>query len=727
MMSVKKLVTEVGGKKLILETGKFAEQASGEVTARYGDTVILATAVISKNVREGIDYFPFVVDYEEKMYAAGKIKGSRFIKREGKPTEKAILTGRLVDRPLRPLFNKYLRNDIQVILTVFSADLENDPATFAINAASAALILSGVPFNGPVGAVRIGCQKDKFILNPTYEQIKEGKLDLTVAGTKDKVLMVEAAAKELPEEKIMEAIEFGHKALQPIIELQEKLRPLAKKIDPDKLVYAKPDDKLVQEVKSKVEKGIDEIVASNDRDFRHKRIDELEEETWENYKEAIEKGETTKAILRDIVNDFLAEKARKRILEKKIRPDGRKINEIRPITCEAGLLPRTHGSGLFTRGETQVLSVTTLGSVADEQIIDDMDIDEKKRFMHHYNFPPFSTGEVAPLRGPSRRDIGHGDLVERAFESLIPPKEKFPYTIRVVSEVLSSNGSSSMASVCATTLSLMDAGVQIKPVAGIAMGLITDDKGNYQILSDIQGIEDAAGDMDFKIAGTKDGITAIQADFKVEGISLKLVEEILSRAKTDRAVIMEKILQAIPAPRKELSPYAPRVISIQIKKEQIKDVIGRGGEMINKIIDETGAEIDIDDGGLVTITAVDPEACKKAVDWVKNLTRDVTVGEVFDGKVTEIREFGAFVEILPGKEGLLHISELASYRVNKVEDIVKVGDTLKVMIIGVDNEGKIRLSKRVLGKGTKQITHSGISFHKPKGKFSRRRKRGTHR
>ncbi len=726
-MNVKQFKTSIGGKELILETGKFAEQASGEVTARYGDTVVLATAVISKGVREGIDYFPFMIDYEEKMYASGKIKGSRFIKREGRPTEKAVLTGRLVDRPLRPLFNKYLRNDLQVVLTVFSADLENDPATFAINAASAALILSGVPFNGPVGAVRIGYHEDKFIVNPTYEQIKEGKLDLTVAGSKDKVLMVEAAVKELSEEKVMEAIEFGHKALQPVIKLQEELKPLAKKIDEAKLTYAKPDEKIKAEIGKKIEKDLEAILDSGNRDFRQEKRDEINEKISEEYKEAIEKGEISRAILGEIIDDFLAQKARKRILEKKVRPDGRKINEIRPITCEAGLLPRTHGSGLFTRGETQVLSVTTLGSVADEQIIDDMDIDEKKRFMHHYNFPPFSTGEVAPLRGPSRRDIGHGDLVERSFESLIPPKEKFPYTIRVVSEVLSSNGSSSMASVCATTLSLMDAGVKIKPVTGIAMGLVSDEKDNHQILTDIQGIEDAAGDMDFKVAGTKDGITAVQADFKIEGISLKLVKETLDRAKIDRGVILEKILKVIPESRLELSRYAPRVVSIQVKKEQIRDVIGKGGEMINKIIDETGTEIDIDDDGLVTITAVDPEACKKAADWVKNLTREVTVGEIFDGKVAEIRDFGAFVTILPGKDGLLHISELAPYRVNKVEDIVKVGDTVKVMVIGIDDQGKIRLSKRVVEKGEGKAPHSGVPFQKPRSNFDRGGRRGPRR
>ncbi len=692
VMENKKLQTEVGGKELSFELGKLAEQADGAATVRYGDTVILATAVISKSIRGDIDFFPLMIDYEEKMYASGKIKGSRFIKREGRPSEKAVITGRLVDRPLRPLFNKYLRNDIQVIITVLSADLENDPASFAINAASAALVLAGVPFNGPVGAVRVGLVDDKFIVNPTYEQAKEGELDLTIAGTKEKVLMVEASSKEVSEEKILEAIEFGHKALQPILELQEQLKKFAQKFPEDKLVTAKLDDKITAEVEKAIDGDLNEVIASDDRDFRNQKLEEVKTKVLEQYKE---NDEVSSSALAETIDNAFSEKVREKILKEEIRPDGRKLNEIRPITCEAGLLPRTHGSGLFTRGQTQALSITTLGSIGDEQIIDDMDIDDKKRFLHHYNFPPFSVGEVAPLRGPGRRDIGHGNLVEKTFDSLIPDKEKFPYTIRVVSEVLSSNGSSSMASVCGTSLSLMDAGVKIKPVSGIAMGLVTDGKGSDKILSDIQGIEDHAGDMDFKVAGTEDGITAIQFDLKINGISFDLIGEVLKRSKEDRASIREKIMAVIPESRAELSEYAPKVVSLQIKTEKIKDVIGKGGETINKIIDETGVDINIDDDGLVTISSPDTKACDKALKWVNDLVREVEPGEMFDGKVTRIMDFGAFVEVLPGKEGLVHISELADHRVEKVTDVLKEGDKVKVIVLEIDDKGRINLSKRV--------------------------------
>ncbi|TES96650.1 polyribonucleotide nucleotidyltransferase [Patescibacteria group bacterium] len=700
-MKVEKFTTKIGGKELTFEIGKLAEQATGAVTVRYGDTVVLATAVVSGTVREGIDYFPFMIDYEEKMYASGKIKGSRFIKREGRPSDKAVLTGRLVDRPLRPLFNKYLRNDVQVIITVLSADLENDPVTLATNAASATLVLTGIPFKGPIGAVRVGMVDDKFVLNPTYEQVEEGKLDLTVAGTKEKVLMAEAAVKELPEEKMLEAIEFGHQALKPLVEIQEKIKKHAQEFPKDKLVYAKPEESLENAVQKTVNGGLDEIVESLDRDFRHEKLDQIKESISEQYQNQIESGEISKPVLMEIIDDFLGEKVREKILKEEVRPDGRKLDEIRPINCEVGVLPRTHGSGLFTRGQTQVLSITTLGSVGDEQIIDDMDVDKKKRFFHHYNFPPYSVGEVAPLRGPSRRDIGHGDLVERAFELLIPPKDNFPYTVRVVSEVLSSNGSSSMASICGTSLSLMDAGVKISPVSGIAMGLVTDGKSN-KILSDIQGIEDVAGDMDFKVAGTQKGITALQFDLKIEGIDFKLISEILKRSKASRAFILGKMLEALKEPRRDFSPYAPRVFSLKVKQDQIRNVIGKGGETINKIIDETGVEIDIDDEGLVTISSPDSEACEKALDWVKNLTREVEVGEVFKGKVTGIKDFGAFVEILPGQEGLLHISEIADRRIDKVEDVLKLGGEVKVMVIDVDNQGRIKLSKRVVDSKNKK-------------------------
>ena len=700
-MEVEKFTTKVGGKELTFEIGKLAEQATGAVTVRYGDTVVLATAVVSGTVREGIDYFPFMIDYEEKMYASGKIKGSRFIKREGRPSDKAVLTGRLVDRPLRPLFDKYLRNDVQVIITVLSADLENDPVTFATNAASATLVLTGIPFKGPIGAVRVGMVDDKFVLNPTYEQVEEGKLDLTVAGTKEKVLMAEAAVKELPEEKMLEAIEFGHQALKPLVEIQEKIKKHAQEFPKDKLVYAKPEESLKKTVQKAVNKDLDEIIKSLDRNFRHQKLDQVKENISEQYKSQIESGEVGKSVLMEVIDDFLGEKVREKILKEEVRPDGRKLDEIRPINCEVGVLPRTHGSGLFTRGQTQVLSVTTLGSVGDEQIIDDMDVDKKKRFFHHYNFPPYSVGEVAPLRGPSRRDIGHGGLVERAFESLIPPKDDFPYTVRVVSEVLSSNGSSSMASICGTSLSLMDAGVKISPVSGIAMGLVTDGKSN-KILSDIQGIEDAAGDMDFKVAGTQKGITALQFDLKIEGIDFKLISEILERSKASRAFVLGKMLEALKEPRHDFSPYAPRVFSLKVKQDQIRNVIGKGGETINKIIDETGVEIDIDDEGLVTISSPDSEACEKALDWVKSLTREVEVGETFKGKVTGIKDFGAFVEILPGQEGLLHISEIADRRIDKVEDVLKLGGEVKVMVIDVDNQGRIKLSKRVVDSKDKK-------------------------
>lgn len=694
----------LSGRVLTLSTGVFANQAQGAVVASLGDTQVLATAIMTDNPRDNVDFFPLIVDYEERFYASGKIKGSRFIKREGRPSDNAILTARLIDRPIRPLFPKGTTNDTQVIATVLSADLEVDPGTTGIVAASAALVISGIPFQGPVGAVRIGYIKDsegkeQLVINPTYEQVEKGRLDLVVAGTADAITMVEAAAKEVPEAVMLEALELAHRHIKKLCALQLELR--------DKIGQKTVTPK-IQEENEAAEKAISESVTETMMNqvkgkTKHEvkeKVHEIEAMLFEKYASEIENGAFTKGHLKSILEGVLENNMRKNVLQHEKRVDGRALDEIRPLSSNVGVIPRTHGSGLFQRGETQVLSLTTLGAPGAAQIIDTMDVDMVKRYMHHYNFPPFSVGEVKPLRGPSRREVGHGDLAERAILPVIPPKEVFPYTIRVVSEVLSCNGSSSMASVCGSTLSLMDAGVPIiRPVAGIAMGLITSEdfdsgRGTYKILTDIQGMEDFAGDMDFKVAGTIEGITALQMDIKVKGISIEIMREALERAKKARVQILEHMLQTIASPRDHLSPFAPLITTIRIAPEQIREVIGKGGETIQKITLETSCEIDIEQDGLVTITAPNQEKGQAATDWIKKITYIPKVGDVFEGKVTRMMEFGAFVEFSPGKEGLVHISQLEHRRVNRVEDSVKLGDMVKVKLTEIDDQGRYNLSRK---------------------------------
>jgi len=668
------------------------------VLVRYGDTVILATAVGSDEPREGIDFFPLTVDVEERMYAAGKIPGG-FIKREGRATEHAILACRLADRPLRPLFPKGYRNDVQIIITVLSADQENDPDIMGIVGASAALSVSDIPFYGPVGAVRVGYIDDQFVINPTESQMAQSRLDLAIAGTSDAVMMVEAGAKELPEEQMLEAVRFGHEALQDIIKMQEKL---VQAVGVAKRPFEPPvvDNELQQQVRDFVLPRFEAAVNNPDKSARSAALNLVQNEL------IAVLGAQYPDRLKDIITFYekeLKAYVRNNILDHGIRPDGRDLKTIRPITCEVGLLPRTHGSALFTRGQTQVLSVVTLGSPGEEQVLDGLGFVESKRFMHHYNFPPFSTGESKPLRGPGRREIGHGALAERAIAAVIPSQEEFPYTIRAVSDVLSSNGSTSMGSVCGTTLALMDAGVPIHaPVAGVAMGLVTGEgerAGKWAVLSDIQGIEDALGDMDFKVAGTADGVTALQMDIKVKGITYEIMAKALEQAREGRLFIMEKMLDAIEAPREELSEYAPRIQTIKINPDKIGAVIGPGGKTIRKIQEETGAKIDIEDDGTVHIAASSAESMQTAMDAVRALTEEVEVGRIYTGTVKRLVDFGAFVEVLPGKEGLVRTSQLADYQVSRPEDVVSIGDEITVMVIEVDQQGRINLSRRAALSG----------------------------
>jgi polyribonucleotide nucleotidyltransferase len=688
----------IGGRVMSIETGRVAEQANGAVLVRYGDTVILATAVGSDEPREGIDFFPLTVDVEERMYAAGKIPGG-FIKREGRASEHAILACRLADRPLRPLFPKGYRNDVQIIITVLSVDQENDPDILGIVGASAALSISDIPFAGPVGAVRVGYIDDQLVINPTEPQMAQSRLDLAIAGTADAVMMVEAGAKELPEALMLEAVRFGHEALQDIIRMQEKLMQAVNVV---KRPFTPPvaDAELQAKVAEFVRPRFEEAVNNVSKTARANALNAVQDELIATL------GAEMPDRLKDIITFYekeLKSYVRNNILDHGIRPDGRDLKTIRPITCEVGLLPRTHGSAIFTRGQTQVLSVVTLGSPGDEQILDGLGLTENKRFMHHYNFPPFSTGESRPLRGPGRREIGHGALAERAIAPVIPSQEEFPYTIRAVSDVLSSNGSTSMGSVCGTTLALMDAGVPIHaPVAGVAMGLITGEgerEGKWAILSDIQGIEDALGDMDFKVAGTADGVTALQMDIKVKGITYDIMAKALEQAREGRMFIMEKMLDTIDAPREELSEYAPRIQSIKINPDKIGTVIGPGGKTIRKIQEETGAKIDIEDDGTVNISATSGESMQAAIDAVRTLTEEVEVGRIYTGTVRRLVDFGAFVEILPGKEGLVRTSQLADYQVMRPEDVVSVGDEITVMVIEVDSQGRINLSRRAALSG----------------------------
>ena len=688
----------IGGRVMSIETGRVAEQASGAVLVRYGDTVILATVVGSNEPREGIDFFPLTVDVEERMYAAGKIPGG-FIKREGRASEHAILACRLADRPLRPLFPKGYRNDVQIVITVLSVDQENDSDILGIVGASAALSVSDIPFSGPVGAVRVGYIDDQLVINPLESQMSQSRLDLAIAGTADAVMMVEAGAKELPEDVMLEAVRFGHEAMQDIIKMQDKLAQATNRAKRP-FAPAPVDEELKAKVAEFVRPRFEAAVHNPDKAARSAALHLVQDELVTTL------GAQFPEKLKDIITFYekeLKAYVRNNILDNGLRPDGRDLTTIRPINCEVGLLPRTHGSAIFTRGQTQVLSVVTLGSPGDEQILDGLNASESKRFMHHYNFPPYSTGESKPLRGPGRREIGHGALAERAVAAVIPSKSEFPYTIRAVSDILSSNGSTSMGSVCGTTLALMDAGVPIHaPVAGVAMGLITGEgerSGKWAVLSDIQGIEDALGDMDFKVAGTADGVTALQMDIKVKGITYEIMAKALEQAHEGRMFIMEKMLDALDAPREELSEYAPRIQTIKINTEKIGAVIGPGGKMIRKIQEESGAKIDIEDDGSVNISATSGEAMQHAMDAVRALTEEVEVGRIYTGTVRRLVDFGCFVEILPGKEGLVRTSQLADYQVMRPEDVVSVGDEITVMVIEVDPQGRVNLSRRAALSG----------------------------
>jgi polyribonucleotide nucleotidyltransferase len=681
---------EIGGRVMAIESGRLAEQANGAVTVHYGETVVLVTTCFSNEAREGTDFVPLTVDYEERLYAAGKIPGS-FFRREGRPGQEAVLTSRLTDRPLRPLFAKSLRNDVQVVVTVLSADQENSPDVLAIIGGSAALGISDIPFAGPVSAVRVGYIDGEYILNPTFTQLTQSKLDLVLAGTRDGVIMVEAGAKELPEDVVLEGIKFGQQANLKIIELQEKLMQVFSKPKIE-LKVKELSLELQETVSAIIKDGVGEGPLWTNRVEREALVARLKDEI------AMKLGSNYSAQeLSAAFDSELKKVVRARILDKGIRSDGRGLTEIRPIKCEVGTLPRTHGSGLFARGQTQVLTIATLGSPGEEQQIDGISQEESKRFMHHYNFPPFSTGEVKRVGSPGRREIGHGALAERALIPVLPGEKDFPYTIRLVSEVMSSNGSTSMASVCGSTLSLMDAGVPIKaPVSGIAMGLVTGADGRFAILTDIEGLEDALGDMDFKVAGTADGITALQLDLKIKTVNYEIMEQALRQAKDARLFILERMKETISASRPELSKYAPRLIKLTIDPEKIRNVIGPGGRTIRSIIDETKVTIDIENDGTVLIGSPNEEATQKAIGIIKDLTRDVEVGGIYNGRVTRVTSFGAFVEILPGKEGLVHISELADYPAPSVEDVVKIGDEVMVMVTEIDRLGRINLSRRAV-------------------------------
>ncbi|MBU5590655.1 polyribonucleotide nucleotidyltransferase [Clostridium sp. MSJ-4] len=692
-----RLETSVAGRTLKLEFGKVGMLSNAAILMSYGDTVVLVNTNASEKPREGIDFFPLSVEYEERLYAAGKIPGG-FIKREGKPSEKAILHGRAIDRPLRPLFPDGYRNDVQIVCTVVSVENDNLPEILAINAASTALCLSSIPFQDPVGAVSVGLIDEEFILNPTSKQRESSTLNLTVCATKDRVIMIEAGGDEIPEDVMYNAIIFGFEKCQEIVKFQEEAMSKfgKEKMLPNLYVV---EEELQKEVKNFSFDMINEAMHITDKDDRNKAMSEVKEKISAEFDE---KYPDNKSDIADVIYKIQKQVVRKMILVEKKRPDGRAFDQVRPLSCEVALLPRTHGTGLFTRGLTQVLTVATLGALSDVQILDGISEEEFKRYMHHYNFPSYSVGEVRPLRGPGRREIGHGALAEKALEPLIPSEEDFPYTIRLVSEVLSSNGSTSQASVCASTLALLDAGVPIKrPAAGIAMGLVTsEDLSEEEILTDIQGIEDFFGDMDFKVAGTERGITAIQVDTKIKGLSKDCIKNSIEAAKKARLHILEKMNGCIPEAREEVSKYAPKTYSMNIHPDKIREVIGAGGKTINKIIAETGVKIDIKEDGKIFITSNDSAGGKQAMKIIEDLTKEVKSGEIYLGKVTKITQFGAFVEILPNKEGLVHISKLDVNRVNKVEDVVSVGDEILVKVTEIDNQGRINLSRKDAIKDT---------------------------
>jgi polyribonucleotide nucleotidyltransferase len=699
-MDIKTLKTTIAGRELTIESGRLALASDGAVTVRYGDTLVLCTAMMSTKGKEGADFFPLTVEYQERYYASGKIKGSRFIKREGRPSDEATLKARLIDRPIRPLFPKGITNEVQIIATILSADMVNEPGVLSITGASAACLIAGMPLDAPLAGVRIGMIEGQLILFPTMEQIEKGQLDLTVAGTPDAITMVEAGAYEIDEETMLKAITMAHEAIKEICKFQLEFKNL---INPTAREFSvgKVDDTVLQVVKAALTKeDLDTVVGKKKADVKAaKHI--IEDKILGIFADQIASEQYSEGAILDAVGKLAEENMRNNILEKGMRIDGRQLDEIRAISCSVGVLPRTHGSALFQRGETQALTITTLGAPGAAQIIDTMDIDTEKRYIHYYNFPPYATGEVKPLRGTSRREIGHGFLAERALVPVIPSKEEFPYTMLLVSEIVTCNGSSSMASVCGSTLSLMDAGVPIrKPVAGVAMGLVTSDEfkksgsGTYKILTDIQGMEDFAGDMDFKVTGTDTGITALQMDIKVKGITIEIMREALSKAKAARDFIMGKMLEALAKPRTELSKFAPLITSIKIDPDQIRDVIGKGGETIQKITAECGVEIDIDQSGIVMITSPDQISGQKAVDWVNRIVYIPKVGDVFEGTVVRIMDFGAFVEIAPGRDGLVHVSKLRPYRVNNVADEVKLGDKIKVKLAEIDDMGRLNLSAK---------------------------------
>jgi len=690
---IEKVEAPFGDKNLILSTGKLAKQADGAVTVQMGGSVVLVTACVSKDIREGIDFFPLTVEYQEKTYAAGRIPGG-FFKREGRPSESEILISRLIDRPVRPLFPCGFRNDVQVIALVLSSDAENDPDVLAVIGASAALGISQIPFEGPIGAVRIGRVDGKLVVNPTYAQREASDLDLVVVGNRKKVIMIEGEAKGLEEAVVYEALKFGHEQLQVSIKVQEEL---IKACGREKMSYEDRavSPELVKGIKAAYLNRVKENCKIAQKEARMEAVQMLYKDVTERF--CVEKEGEDQVCEKDVkaaLDEIESEEIRKLALEENRRVDGRKFDEVRAISCEVGALPRTHGSGLFTRGQTQSLAVTTLGTRADEQLIEALEGKSYKKFMLHYNFPPFSVGEVKPVRGAGRREIGHGALAEKSLKAVMPTPEEFPYTVRVVSEILESNGSSSMATVCASSLSLMDAGVPIKePVAGIAMGLVHEGS-KHVLLTDIAGLEDHHGDMDFKIAGTRKGITAIQLDLKIGGIDFDIVREVLERSKTARHFILDKMTAVLAEPRKELSEYAPRIIHLKIHQERIGDLIGPGGKNIRKIIELTGVAIDVEDDGSVLVASTDSEASQRAVDMIKGLTEDAEIGKIYRGKVKRIMNFGAFVEILPNKEGLCHVSELDDKYVKNVEDVVKLGDEFPVKVISIDELGRINLSKK---------------------------------
>lgn len=673
-----------------VEVNKYAKQANGSVLVRYGDTVVLVTATASKEPREGIDFFPLTVDYEERLYSVGKIPGG-FIKREGRPTEKAVLAARLTDRPLRPLFPQGFRNSVHIVATVMSVDQDNPPEIAAINGASIALSVSDIPFEGPIGAVIIGCVDGELVVNPNLEQREKSNLHLVVAGTAQAIMMVEAGADEVDKDLIVDALILAHEQIKEIVAVQQKM---VEEIGAAKMsvnLVSVPEE-MDQQVEDFARPQLETALDIVDKQTREAEFDRIRDQWLELFDEQPD----LQPLAKDAFRNLLKAMVRSRILNQGIRPDGRKPDEIRPISCQAALLPRTHGSAVFTRGQTQVISVCTLGALGDVQILDGLTLEESKRFMHHYNFPPYSVGEPGFMRGASRREIGHGALAERALLPMLPDEEDFPYTVRLVSEVVESNGSTSMGSVCASSMALMDAGVPVRAaVGGIAMGLIKEGE-NYKILTDIQGMEDFLGDMDFKVAGTRKGITALQMDIKVHGLNREILDQALSAAVSGYNFILDKMEAAISHPRPELSPYAPRIIVLKVAVDKIREVIGPGGKMVNKIVQETGVKIDIEDDGTIYIASADQAAGEMAQKMIEDLVKEVEIGEVYMGKVVRVESYGAFVELLPGKDGLVHISQLARKRVEKTEDVVKVGDLIEVKVIGIDEKGRVKLSHKVL-------------------------------